>query len=149
MFCSFLCYNAQNDIQILLARIDKFFWLPKHWLPLSFKSFVCTYLSCTSLLSFMELFSKITFFSASRRNSLLFRSRKRVQNYRVYSKPPNFSAGNFQKIFSPEARKPLMRLILNALRHTKNFSPAAHFFVPTKAQGPLPCRDANANLDLS
>ena len=47
MFCSFLCYNAQNDILSLLSRIDKFVYPSTDFSSLhnSEKTSVCTYLS--------------------------------------------------------------------------------------------------------
>ena len=154
MFCSFLCYNAQNDIQILL-RIDKFFRLPKHWLLLSSlitekkKSFVCTYLSCTSLLSFMELFSKITFFSCIPAKLVVVSFPKASAKLQGLFQTTKFFGRKFSENFSVRSAKTSYAPYSQRVKAHKKILARRALFVPPKAQGPLPCRDANANLDLS
>ena len=71
MFCSFLCYNAQNDILSLSSRIDKFVYPSTDFSSLhnTQKKLLSAliFLSCTSLLKFYGIsFKDLFLFLASR-----------------------------------------------------------------------------------
>ena len=142
MFCSFLCYNAQNDILSLSSRIDKFVYPSTDFSSLhnSEKTSVCTYLSLLYF-SFKVLWN---FFQRSL--SFCIPVNSKLHGLCELTK---FFRKKFLENFRRLSRKLCYAPYSHGFKAHKIFSPENAFLVPTKGELVQTRRDANANLCLS
>ena len=152
MFCSFLCYNAQNDILSLSSRIDKFVYPSTDFSSLhnSEKTSVCTYLSLLYF-SFKVLWN---FFQRSL--SFLHPGELVVVSFPKASAKlhglcelTKFFGKKFLKNFRRLSRKLRYAPYSHGFKAHKKNLPENAFLVPTKGGLVQTRRDANANLCLS